>query len=443
MLEEIRVPKLGEGIQSTQVTAIFVEPGQQVTKEQALVEVESDKASLEIPAPCDGIVKEIKIQIGDDLQTGHVILYLETEEQKEQEKESSALHAQAQHIPKQYEASPKKAEEEALPAPKQESPPKDSYTAEAQGKLPVAAAPSVRRLARELGVEIEHVPPSGPMQRISEDDVKAHVKRLMRQKQEAPAQAAYAVSSLPDLSSFGPLRREKMSALRWRIAQKMSIAWHSIPHVTQCDEADTTALEMFRKKYNKKIQAKEHRLSLTTVLLKILALALRKFPQFNAVLDMQSREILYREYVHLGIAVDTKDGLIVPVLRDLDRKDLTQIALELSELIAKAKERSLAPEELQASCMTFSNLGALGTSYFTPIINWPEAAVLGVGRSKHQAVFQEAMFQARLITPLSLSYDHRLIDGADAARFLRWIIEGIEYPLTLFTIKAGQGLQCG
>ena len=441
-LIEVKVPELGEGIESSQISSIMVKVGEQVQKEQALLEVESDKASIEIPAPNDGIVKEIYVKNGESIRIGQLILSLESlgPLKAEEAKEGKTKPQEENHDSLSTETISKT---EAMPTQnKSESPagsPASHETLSGREEdrkpgpsIPLPAAPSVRRLARELGADIRSILGSGGQGRISIEDVKNYVKRLLTGSSPLSAASGRAqVPALPNFSQFGPIRREKMQGLRQKISQKMELSSQTIPHVTQFDEAEITALENFRQRKNKELQKKGLKITVTSLAIKVLALALRKFPKFNASIDSAHEEIIYKDYVHIGIAVDTPQGLIVPVLRDADQKGLLEITEELSKLAQKAREKKIQPGELQGSCLSLTNLGGLGTSHFTPIINWPEVAVLGLGRAKSQLSMRAAGLQQQLLLPLSLSYDHRLIDGAEAARFLRWIAENLEYPSTL------------
>jgi pyruvate dehydrogenase E2 component (dihydrolipoamide acetyltransferase) len=292
----------------------------------------------------------------------------------------------------------------------------------------------VRRFARELGVDIHSVKGQGPGGRISKDDVKAHVKALMNSPKAAASGAsvsALEIPDMPDFSRFGEVKSEKMSNVRRATAKQMSLSWSQIPHVTQFDQADISEVEVFRKAQGKKVEAAGGKLTVTAILLKLCALALKRFPQFNASIDLKNEQIIYKQYCHIGVAVDTPRGLVVPVIRDVDHKGLITLAVELGEVGKKARDKKLSPDDMSGAGFTISNLGGLGTTYFTPIVNWPEVAILGVGRASLQPVWQDSQFVPRMIMPLSISYDHRLVDGADAARFLRFLAEALENPLSL------------
>jgi pyruvate dehydrogenase E2 component (dihydrolipoamide acetyltransferase) len=292
---------------------------------------------------------------------------------------------------------------------------------------PAPAGPAMRRLARELGVDINAVQGTGPNGRISVDDVKAHAKRLLT----SGAGAGVAAEPLPDFSRWGGTERQPMRGVRRKTAEHLSAAWAAIPHVTQCDLADITALEELRKKYAKPVEAAGGNLTVTAIAVKIAAAALRKFPQFNASVDMAAGEVVLKKFVNIGIAVDTDRGLLVPVIRNADQKNITQIAVELAQLSEKARSRKIALEEMQGGCFSISNLGGIGGTNFTPIVNLPEVAILGISRASMQPRYENGGFAARLMLPLSLSYDHRVIDGADGIRFLRWFVDALEQPFML------------
>ncbi|MCW8960691.1 MAG: 2-oxo acid dehydrogenase subunit E2, partial [Ignavibacteriaceae bacterium] len=294
------------------------------------------------------------------------------------------------------------------------------------------AAPSVRRIARELGVDINKVPGSGEDGRISMDDVKAYVKKIMEGKAEAVG-AGIQKEALPDFSKFGKIERVAMSKIREKTASHLSYAWAVTPHVTQFDKTDITEFEKDRKELSKKVEEKGAKLTVTSILIKIISEGLKKFPQFNSSIDMDKKEIIYKKYFNIGVAVDTEYGLLVPVIKNTDKKNLIDISVELNTLAEKARNKKLSLEEMQGGCFTITNLGGIGGTYFTPIVNSPEVAILGVSRGNYEPVYnKDGKFEPRLMLPLSLSYDHRIIDGADAIRFLRWVCEALEEPLKIF-----------
>ncbi len=418
---EFRLPDLGENIESGDVVSVLVAVGDTLAEDQPVIELETDKAVIEVPSPVSGIVEAIHVKKGDKVPIGQPLLTVKT----------TGPGAPA---PVPAPAPPKQAGETApapIPQPRETPLPAlpGSRPAPASRSL-VPAAPSVRRLARELGVDIAQVKGSGPGGRISQEDVKLHVRQLNTQRPAAGAALAAAVP-LPDFSRWGAVERQPLGNVRRVTAERLHHAWTTIPQVTQFDKADITELEQWRKEFGKRVEAAGGKLTITAILLKVAASALRRFPQFNASLDAAAGEIVSKRYCHIGVAVDTDRGLLVPVVRDADQKNILQLSVELSQLAEKARTRKLAPEDMQGGCFTISNLGGIGGTAFTPIVNPPEAAILGVARGSCEPVFRDGEFRPRLLVPLALSYDHRLIDGADGARFLRWLAEALQNPFLL------------
>ena len=299
---------------------------------------------------------------------------------------------------------------------------------------PVPAAPHVRRLARELGVDIHSVQGTGPGARISKDDVKAHAKTLITSATaalRASPGARFAEPALPDFSKWGKIERVSMRGVRRKTAEHLREAWNTIPHVTQQDQADITELEQLRARFAPRAAEAGGKMTVTAIALKVCASALKIFPQFNASIDMAKEEIVYKQYINIGVAVDTDRGLLVPVVRDVDKKNIVELAAELTQFSKKARDKKLTPAEMEGGTFTITNLGGIGGTGFSPIVNHPEVAILGLSRSSMAPLWIDGKFEPRLVLPLSLSYDHRLIDGADAARFLRWIAEAIEQPFLL------------
>lgn len=434
MATEFKLPNLGENIESGDVLKVLVSAGDKIEKEQTVVELETDKAAIEVPSPVSGIVSAVHIHVGEKAAVGQLILTVETDGAAEDAAPSGPPEAPPPTPPDPPEA----VKPQAKP-PEAEEPPPEPPEAAAEAPAPpddgegvsVAATPSVRRLAREIGVDLQAVKGTGRGGRISVADVKAHAKSALQGRGAAPAGAA-ALVPLPDFTKWGKVERRPMSGVRRATAAHLSRAWATIPHVTQCDKADITALEKLRKRYGKKAEAAGGKLTVTAIILKLLASALKVFPQFNASVDAANEEVIYKEYVHIGVAVDTERGLLVPVIRDVDRKNIIRLSVELSEAAGKAREAKLSIDEMRGGSMTITNLGGIGGTHFTPIINAPEVAILGVSRGGVEPVHIDGEFQPRVMLPLSLSYDHRLIDGADAARFLRWLAEALENPFLAF-----------
>ncbi|MBV9864382.1 MAG: 2-oxo acid dehydrogenase subunit E2 [Abitibacteriaceae bacterium] len=298
---------------------------------------------------------------------------------------------------------------------------------------PAPAAPSVRRLAREIGVDIHQVKGSGLGGRISEEDVKNLSKKLLTQAAAAPAATAGAIPSiaLPDFSKWGQVERQPLSGVRRATADQMARSWATVPHVTQFDKADITELEELRKRYSKQAESAGGKLTVTAIILKILVGALRRFPQFNSSLDLAANELVLKKYYHIGVAVDTEHGLLVPIIRDVDKKNIIELSVELGQVAERARNRKIGLEDMLGGSLTVTNLGGIGGTSFTPIVNAPEVAILGVARASFEPVYKEGEFQPRLMLPLALSYDHRVIDGADGARFLRWVANALEQPFLM------------
>lgn len=426
-ISEFVLPELGENIESAVVLKVMVSKGDFIEQDQGVLEIETDKATIEVPSTVSGKVIDVFVREGEKAKVGQVIL-----------KVQSDIKYEAKPI--EQITKPEIVEKEIIEAVKEVeliSEEKVSETTiQLEGQPPIQidaapAAPSVRRLARELGVDINKIPGSGPAGRISLDDVKAFVKKLNEGRAKLPYSSESPVQqvTLPDFTKFGAIERQQMTTIREKTAVHLSHAWNSIPHVTQFDKADITELEKMRKQFSPIVEKEGGKLTVTAILIKIAATALKVFPQFNSSVDIQSKEIIFKKYFNIGVAVDTDRGLIVPVIRDVDKKNIKQIAKELNEISDKARNRKVTPDDLQGGCFSISNLGGIGGTFFTPIVNSPEVAILGVSRSSYEPVYINGEFQPRLIMPLSLSYDHRVIDGADGIRFLRWIIEALEQPM--------------
>lgn len=456
-MTEFKVPELGENVEAGDVTRILVNVGDTIQREQPVLELETDKATIEVPSSVEGVVKEIRIKQGDKVSVGTVVLTVDDgpgggkaapapsgateEEPSKPEPPAPAREArQEQKVvsmqrPSRPVADPPPPAKPARTDEGQESRGETKPAkGEASGEAVAAASPAVRRLAREIGVDVNEISGSGPDGRISQEDVKEHARRILSSVGVSTAAAGpprREGSALPDFSKWGEVERKAMNNIRRKTAEHLSRAWVTIPHVTQCDKADITAMEELRAKFRAKVQQAGGNLTVTAILVKVLAVAVKQFPQFNASVDVEANEIIYKKYVNVGVAVDTEWGLLVPVIRGADRKNITEIAIELHQLSEKARSKKLTLEEMSGGGMSISNLGGIGGTYFTPIVNWPEVAILGVSRGIIESVWREGAFQPRQLLPLSLSYDHRVIDGADAVRFLRWVVDAVEQPFLL------------
>jgi pyruvate dehydrogenase E2 component (dihydrolipoyllysine-residue acetyltransferase) len=452
------IPNLGDGIKGGDVLNVLVKVGDTVAKDQGLLELETDKATIEVPSSVAGTVTEIKVKAGDKVTIGQGVLVLNASAAAGAAPAASApAKASAEQV-----ASLDTAPDAPVQAPAATGPsfgktgdtrPKGSGPGElvdfSRGARPAAAAaaapavssapdtrpaapaaPSVRRLARQLGLDIHAVSGTGPGGRISADDVLAHAKQVITSP--AGGGGALPAVALPDFSKWGPIDRQPMRAIRRKTAQHMVNSWTGVPHVTQHEKADVTDLEALRQKFGKGLEAQSKgKLTVTAVALKVAAAALKAFPQVNASIDMAGESMILKQYVHIGVAVDTERGLLVPVIRDVDKKGVLELAAELGQLAEKARAGKLSLDEMQGGCFTITNLGGIGGTSFTPIVNQPEAAILGMSRSRTEPVWQDGQFVPRLMLPLSLSYDHRIVDGADGIRFLRYIVDRLEHPFLL------------
>jgi len=405
----INLPELGEGVDSVDVVEVLVSVGENIEAEQGLIEVETEKASVEVPSTAAGTITSIHVNTGDVLSENAPIVTIEAPEgQVDTAPPEPAPETASEPAEENVEAAP--VVESATPptAQRQVASRKDVKT--------IPASPTVRRFAREIGANLSAVSGTGPGGRISIEDVKAHANRLLSQPsaQSGPLPTA----ELPDIGRFGPVRREPMSKVRRLTAENLTRAWLTAPQVTNHEIADITDLEKFRKAYKERVESAGGKLTMTAILVKIVASALKQHPTLNAAVDMVNREIVFRESINIGVAVDTERGLLVPVIRDADGKDLVEIAVELDDLAQRAREKKLMPDQMQGGTFSISNLGGIGGTGFSPIVNWPEVAILGVSRARIEPEWHD-------------SYDHRLVDGADAARFLAGLKDALEQPLLL------------
>lgn len=461
-MKQFVIPELGENINSATIVKVLIKPGDVVETDQSVLELETDKATIEVPSDVSGKVLEVKVNEGDQVEIGQLIFTVEEADGATPVvKEAAATPApeakpevKPEPVPVQETSAPAEIpapSEAPAPAPVIEEQVAAPVTAAPVVNTPVAgpkvipvenqppilqnaapAAPSVRRLAREIGVDVNQVKGTGPGGRILLDDVKLHSKLMHQQRNEAQhIRAEQHQQPLPDFSKYGDVETVAMSNIRQKTAEHLSYAWHTIPHVTQFDKADITQLEEFRKSYAKTAEKFGVKLTVTAILVKIISSAMKTFPQFNASVDMQNKTIVYKKYFNIGIAVDTEFGLIVPVIKNADRMNIIEISKEINALAEKARNKKVGVADLQGGCFTITNLGGIGGTSFTPIVNSPEVAILGVSKGSIEPVYINGKFEPRLMLPLSLSYDHRIIDGADGIRFLRWVIEALENPMKL------------
>ena len=479
MATPFNLPALGENVDAGTVVGILVAVGDQVEENQPVLEIETDKANLEVPSGFSGVVTEILVENGATAEVGApVLMYeegagegaaaggdaavVEAEIEDASEADAAEAEVEAEAVAPAAGAPDAETREPAPQAPQTPPPPEPRVSQEPSAPpaadagpaeitaappppsppapvvpaatstsgAPVPAAPSVRRFAREIGLDIGQVPGTGPDGRISVEDVKSHSRQLSA-GQGAAGPRPSAPASLPDFAKWGPVETEPMSNLRRAAAEHLSAAWSNIPHVTYADKADVTDMEALRKQFGPAAEAAGGKLTMTAIALKIVAAALKRFPLFNASVDMAGQEIIHKKYYHVGVAVDTDRGLVVPVIRDVDRKNMVELSVELSEVAARARDRKLSPDDMQGNTFTISNLGGFGGTFFAPIINAPDVAILGLARSRMEQIYVDGAFQPRLMLPLMISYDHRLIDGADGARFTQWLVQAFEEPFLL------------
>ena len=433
MATEVKLPEVGEGIDSGTVVGILVSVGDTIEVDQPLLELETDKAVVEVPSSAAGTVKEILVSESEEAQIGQVIVTLD----EAGSAASAPAAASEPDEPKQEEPKQESKAEPAKPAASSAPTPTPTPANDGDGSS-IPAAPSVRRLARELGVNLADVAGSGVLGRISAADVKQFAEtgsaRPQPQTSQAPAPAAgVSIPQLPDFGKFGEVEREPMSGIRKATVKQMALAWSTVPMVTNFDKADLTQLETLRKQYQPHAEAEGAKITPTAMLLKITAAALKRFPKFNASLDVHNNEVVFKHYINIGVAVDTPNGLLVPVIRDVNSKGIITLAAELGEFAQKARDRKLSPDDMQGGNFSISNLGGIGGTNFTPIVNTPEVAILGVARGSVEPIWnkQTETFEPKMMLPLSLTYDHRLIDGADAAHFLRFICQTVEDPFLM------------
>ncbi|MGE0135213.1 MAG: dihydrolipoamide acetyltransferase family protein [Dehalococcoidia bacterium] len=486
MSQDFALPDLGEGIDEADILTVLVHEGDTIAVDQPLVTIETEKATIDVPSGIAGRVTKVHVAPGQTVRPGQPLIAVETapvaaasapdpappsssgtrdvgppppqpvsgpdttatpnpEVAQQPDPAPAAATPQPEVAPVEETAAEltlERPREEAPPAPPQPAPAAASAEAPAPEGMPVFAAPSVRQFARQIGVDIREVRGSGPGGRIDEEDVKRHARSHQAAPPSAATQAVAPASapdegaarsqsapSLPDFAQFGPVDREPLSRFRRTVARNMTTSWEQIPYVTLFQTADITELEDLRRRYRERAREAGGNLTISVVLLKIVAAALKANPHFNSSLDVETNELILKRYYDIGMAVDTERGLAVPVIRGVDDKNIIELAVEMAGIAERARENKLTLEEMRGATFTISNLGSLGTGHFTPLVNWPEVAILGVGRAEQTPVWGDGQWTPRLQLPLSLSIDHRVIDGADGARFLNWIADAIREPL--------------
>lgn len=422
---EFRLPELGEGIESGTVVSVAVKVGDTVRKEQELFTLETEKASLPVPSPVDGKIVELRVKAGQKIGVGAVVAVIETTTATA----PTAAKPAAAPPPAEAPKPPVESAPSRLPAAVETPEPARLGNGQPTKTL-VPAGPATRRLARELGVSLSDIPGSARGGRVTLDDVKAFVRKRVTQPATASA-GSFAIPTLPDFSKYGPVEKKPLSNLRKKIAENLTIAWHVAPAVTQYDQADITELESGRKRIIEAQPKGTPKITMTILAIKAAVAALKEFPHFNASLDMNAGTLIVKQYYHIGIAVDTERGLVVPVVRDANKKSLRDLAREVTELAEKARNSKLTIDEMRGGTFTITNLGGIGGTAFSPIINYPEVAILGMARSSLQPVIREGKVEPRLLLPLCLTYDHRVIDGADGARFTTRLAQMFSDPIRL------------
>lgn len=441
---EFKLPDLGEGIHEGEIIEVLVRVGDRVADGQPVLIVETDKATAEVPSPVDGTVKEIRVKAGDTIHVGDVLMVF----LKEGESEEKAKAPPVSRTPEEKRETRPPAEKEKKAEKLAEK--SEEATRKSEGKVeparpqdaPIPSAPSTRRIARELGVDLRQVEPSGPGGRVTTEDVQRFAERA-KQPEAAPAEPKAEEAAplraepppLPQFDQTGPVERIPLRSVRRATAKHLAVSWAQIPHVTHSDVADITELEKFRRKHKDQIEKEGGALSPTVFMLKAAAAALREFPRFNSSIDMSAEEIIVKRYYNIGVAVDTERGLMVPVIRDVDRKSLRELAVELKALAEKTRQGKASSQDLSGGTFTITNVGPMGGTGFSPIINHPEVAILGMAQARMQPVVigneNNYKIVPRLILPLNITFDHRVLDGAEAARFLTMIIRGLENPENL------------
>ncbi len=455
MAKEIKVPQISEGVETAVISEILVSKGDKIEEDQSVISVETDKATAEVPATSGGTIKEIKVSEGDEVNVGDVIIILEDDDDDEdsEEKEEKETTDKEKDTSKKKKEDSEKDEDDSdseenkedeskskekddeqkeddenddekdgdeKKKNKETKSKKDKDTDEASSKE-VYASPGVRRLARELGVNLKEINGSGESGRITEKDVKEY-------KEGGSKKSSSGQAKLPDFSKWGAVETKPLNSIKKTTAKNVLASWQSVPHVFQFGEADISGVETYIEDHNEKVEKAGGKLTLTAILTKIVATALHKFPTFNASIDMDKEEMILKKYVNINIAVATEDGLLVPVIKNADQKSIKDLSVEISEIAEKAREQKLSKEDMEGGNFSISNLGGIGGTNFTPIVYHPQVAILGISRATTKPVYIDGKFEPRSILPLSLSYDHRLIDGADGAGFMNWLVKALEDP---------------
>ena len=458
-MADFALPNLGENISEADVLKILVSEGDVITIDQPLLEIETEKATLDVPSELAGRVTKIHVAAGDVIKPGQLLLSVEggaaASPPAPAAAAAPAAPAPAEAAPAPAAAAPEPVAAPVAPAPVAAAPAAPAPPAPAPANLgrvpsvgtsdattappadmPVFASPSTRHFAREVGIDLRNIVGTGPAGRITEDDVKRHAREqtsrpIIVQMSSEPTSAAVERAPLPDFAQWGEVTREPLSRLRRTVVRNMAQSWSEIPHVHLYHHADITAMEELRQRYKERATAAGGNLTISVMILKVVAAALRAHPRINATIDTETNELILKKYIHLGVAVDTERGLVVPKIENADQKNIIELSVELNEIAGRARENQLTIDEQRGSTFTVTNLGSLGTGYFDPIINWPEIAILGLGRAETVPVWENGEWKPQLRMPLSFGMDHRIIDGADGARFMSWIVNAIKDPMIM------------
>ena len=422
-MAEFKIPDIGEGISEVDLAALTVSVGDVIEPGMVVAEVETEKAAADIDCPIGGKVVKIHANPGDTVAVGAVLLTIEASAAAESAPADAPPAAPTAAAPEPAPAAAAPSAEAPAPAPAPAKSPaapapvaRDSSD---DDRPPAPAGPATRRLARQLGVDLHAVAGSAAGGRITQEDVKSHVKQAMEDGGAASGGGGFAPPPLPDFTKWGPVEREPMNKIARSAAANLSMCWNVIPHVTQHDLIDITDLEAARRRYAEKAKKTgAPKVTMTAIAMKASVVCLKEFPKFNSSLDPLTNEIVYRKYFNIGCAVDTPNGLLVPVIKDCDQKSVAEIGAELADVAGRARDRKVTLDEMQGSCFTITNLGGIGGTAFTPIVNYPEVAILGMSRSRKELQIVDGEIDERLMLPLSMSYDHRVVNGADAARFV-------------------------
>lgn len=439
MATEFKLPEVSEGVESADVGQIAVAVGDTVEQGQVLMDIETDKAVVQLESPHTGTISALNVAEGDSIAIGTVLLSIEesngavtpTADTDSKPVETPPAETKATEPAKPEPTEPKPENKPAAAPTVSQSAPAPTAGSSSSKKTPVPAGPATRRLARKLGVDLQLVNGSGPGGRVNQEDVENYVKNLIAGGGPSGGGGGIAIPPLPDFTQYGEVERKKLNKLSRVSANNLNLSWQIIPHVTQHDLADITDLETARKLFISKPNYSGPKITMTALAMKAVAIVLQEFPAFNSSFDSETNEVIYKKFINIGVAVDTENGLIVPVVKDVDKKNIIAIAQEMTEMAVKARDRKLEMSDMQGGTFTITNLGGLGGTSFTPIVNYPEVAILGMSRSRHefQPINDDPV--SRLVLPLSLSYDHRVINGAEAARFIVRISSLLSDPFNL------------